>query len=353
MSGKKDYSEAFKINFPSLTLEGAKPQGAAPKADTQDGSKPKLWNPDAYDVDKVDAQGIQSKVHDLYDKDKQAESINDNINAQQSIVNRYDTSAMQNVDPNTFRNHAKNPTNGRLNDKSAKETQRASRLADAYNNRRHAKYGLSGTSTRSYGSRAATNLGTERYEPIETQEMRQMRADENIDTSARNRQVNRAENTQDLKVDLERVSMQNGMNLAQYVAQSGVDLERNMQRAVQDAEYSKTMDEFFQRQRAKFTAEYGQDVMLRLASYISNADMVLGQIYGQLAGTMPMNYLDRYANEAMSNLVHDMEAANRSPQEIANFVAMYASNQAGARAKAMAGGFMQSWGWGGTATPSY
>lgn len=127
-------------------------------------------------------------------------------------------------------NLGKNNPDGNLNNKAFSDTLLQSRLADALNNERHIKLGKLGYRTNSsFGSEASQLPGTERWEPIETQEMRQMRANEEMDKAARQRQVGRAQNIQDYPFTLQQAQDQANLTNMADLAKNVRDIERMIQ----------------------------------------------------------------------------------------------------------------------------
>lgn len=94
------------------------------------------------------------------------------------------------LDPMANNNFSKNSRYGNLNEKSYQDTLRLSRQADAYNNRPVDTMMLGGSAATGTGS---YSLGqeTQKYSrpQIETQEMRQMRANERLDEAQRGTDV--------------------------------------------------------------------------------------------------------------------------------------------------------------------
>lgn len=259
------------------------------------------FNYGKYQMQRPDNKKVRNKVMDSYDTNAQAAARDTNTANQNVVFNAFDDNQMKRVDPDVYRDHAKDPVNGPLNGKSFANTLFASRAADAYNNRRHLKYGTTGSDTRSYGSIAATNLGTERYEPIDTQEMRQMRANENIDTKAREAQTARSEAVKNYKLELQRLLDNNKAAFAQLQDTTGVNMERMIQQAIHTAEYSQTYAQYLNNLNTMFTQYLNEDIRMRVASILSRSSYVFMYCYMNGLGIdgatkAKHNYLDNTIN---------------------------------------------------------
>lgn len=108
------------------------------------------------------------------------------------------------MDPYNDFNHSKGNRRGSLNGLTFESTMNLSRAADALNNRRWWKPGEVDAYFGNGNYQAGERGRSERWEPVETQEMRQMRQNENVDAYVRQRDVNRQANVQDYAQELRR-----------------------------------------------------------------------------------------------------------------------------------------------------
>ena len=187
-------------------------------------------------------------------------------------------------------NLAKNNPNGNLNNRSFNTTLSQSRLADAFNNQRHWRAAKIGRRTNSgFGTNEYQEGYSEKWQPIETQEMRQMRADERLDEQARSRQVNRAENIQDYPLELQKMADKVKSDLTRYASQTGIDLQRTMQAGKWNAEYGQSWSTYWSNFMNKFSQELSLDIRDRVMTKISQLKYPFSQIYASLSGGMAPN----------------------------------------------------------------
>lgn len=131
------------------------------------------------------------------------------------------------MDPHWKDNHAKDNWRGNLNGKSFNSTLRLSRAADAMNNARHWNPGLAGRRTNSsFGTNEMTEANSERWEPIETQEMRQMRANERMDERQRDYDIKRAAGVLDYGTELEKLNSQQKAEIAKLITQEDLSVDQ-------------------------------------------------------------------------------------------------------------------------------
>ena len=236
---------------PSIVKEGTN------RPDT-DGSR--VGNPTQ--ITQANAVEKQKETNAMYNNKQQQEDLDVHAGRQNQIVNDFAMSPEQWYKMYGYWdwNLAKDNPNGNLNSRTYGQTLAASRLADALNNKRHWRAAKIGRRTNSsFGTNEYTPGYSERWEPIETQETRQMRANEAMDLAARQRQVNRAENIQDYPLELQKMSDRTRSELTKYASQTGIDLQRAMQAGKWKAEYGDNWNTFY----TNFIAEFGRELDLR------------------------------------------------------------------------------------------
>ena len=131
------------------------------------------------------------------------------------------------MDPHWKDNHAKDNWRGNLNGKSFNSTMRLSRAADAMNNAKHWKPGLAGRRTNSgFGTNEMAEAKAERWEPIETQETRQMRANERMDEQQRSYDIKRAAGVLDYGMELEKLNSQQKAEIAKLITQEDLSVDQ-------------------------------------------------------------------------------------------------------------------------------
>lgn len=137
--------------------------------------------------------------------------------------------------PEWRNNHGQGNYRGNLNGKSFQSTLNLSRAADALNNKRWWNPGTLGRTTNSkFGSEASTMGKSERWEPIETQETRQMRQNERVEERVRNRDVDRQADLQDYPLELQKKADEARFNISQALNISDKDVEQALRTAAHD-----------------------------------------------------------------------------------------------------------------------
>lgn len=218
------------------------------------------------------------------------------------------------------RNLAQDNPRGNLNNMAFRDTAFRSRIADALNNERHLKPTDIGRRTLHMGATGtgADQAGSERWEPIETQEMRQMRANERLDEMTRGYDIERQKRIEDypqvLREEMDKVNRE----LAKYSTQTGIDTERLMQRAVQAAEYTNSWNTYWNAIQQAFAQEYGLDISERVFSKLASIDdYPLRQMYAYFKSGMTVpSTINELANRRMSDIVRQGQARGDSDMEI-------------------------------------
>lgn len=206
-----------------------------------------------------DASKTQKKAETQYTQDDAQADLDTHADRQTGVADEYTMSPEQWFKMYGYWNWnlPKHNPNGNLNNRSFGKTLGLSRLADALNNQRHWRAAQIGRRTNSgFGTHEYTPGYSERWEPIETQEMRQMRANERMDEVQRNRQIKRAEDVQDYPLELQKMSDQSRMRINEQVSSSLIDLERAFQKGTYGAEYEQSWQNFWQNFAFAFSAEF-------------------------------------------------------------------------------------------------
>lgn len=190
------------------------------------------------------------------------------------------------LDPNWRNNHAKNNVRGNFNRKSFRSTLNLSRAADALNNKRHWIAGDIGARTNSeFGSTGIELPHSERWEPVETQEMRQMRANEAVDMQARMRDVNRQANLLDYPQELQRQADQSKFGLANLISTSDMNISNAMRNAAVNINMNLPAQQRFAQYMQMFANELalrtGDRKMQLVAKAFNEHNDALGQLYAQ------------------------------------------------------------------------
>lgn len=128
---------------------------------------------------------------------------------------------------------------GNLNGMSFRNTRNLSRLADAVNNKLHKGPQSTGYRTNSsFGSQKEERTEGHQWDPITTQEMRQMRANEQVDMSMRQGMVRQQQNVNDYEMDLQRKVDDVAITLSQALGINEVQIQEAARQAVLNINYT-------------------------------------------------------------------------------------------------------------------
>lgn len=149
-----------------------------------------------------EAWGDDQKALSKEQKRAPVEDNNKNMEELFTKLNTHDNRLA--MDPYNDFNHSKGNRRGSLNGLTFESTMNLSRAADALNNRRWWKPGEVDVYFGNGNYQAGERGRSERWEPVETQEMRQMRQNEGVDAFVRQRDAARQANVQDYAQELRR-----------------------------------------------------------------------------------------------------------------------------------------------------
>lgn len=229
-----------------------------------------------------DASKTQKKAEGQYTQDDAQEDLDTHAARQTAVADDYTMTPEQWFKMYGYWNWnlAKHNPNGNLNNRSFGKTLGLSRLADALNNQRHWRAAQIGRRTNSgFGTHEYTPGYSERWEPIETQEMRQMRANERMDETQRNRQIKRAEDVQDYPLELQRMTDQSRMRINEQVSSSLIELERAFQKGTYSAEYEQSWQNFWQNFAFAFSAEFPIQLRTQIFNKLNNMSPSARQLF--------------------------------------------------------------------------
>lgn len=187
---------------------------------------------------KVDTDAQFNKAQDMsteqYTPAKQSDDLTLADKLAQQAASAYMTNERKKaVDPYFSTNQAWQDKYGNLNKKTYDATLAMSRLGDTLNNELRLVPGKAGTTA------ASRSINTvQKYEPIDTQEMRQMRSNEAAADLARQESIKLQSDTQRMSYDAQQRAMQSTANVAQLIGTSEVELNRAWQNAIMQNEYN-------------------------------------------------------------------------------------------------------------------
>jgi hypothetical protein len=228
-----------------------------------------------------------TEVRNMYDRSAQKQDLDTHSSDQNEIHNDWQDDPQKWFDAYKFWNWnlAKHNPSGNLNNRSFGRTLAMSRIADAVNNQKHYIGGTSGYRSVRGGNTYEGERGTnERWEPIGTEETRQMERDRQLDTLQRQRQINRAENVQDYSLELQKMADRARSELAKYQSQSNINLQRFMQNTAFTQEYAGSWQAYWSSYMTKFARELDLDIRDRVLAKIRSLGYVYAQVYSNLSG---------------------------------------------------------------------
>lgn len=149
------------------------------------------------------------------------------------------------------------PRDGQLTGVNFGTNVKLSRAADAYNNRRHLVGTDIGHRTLHYGSTGTgvDREGSTRWQPIETQEQRQMRENERVNERVRNYDTDRQNAIKNYNYDLSRDQDRYNLGYNDYESKAIADIYNNAARLRQDKEYAAQYQQYLDKKWAVFEEE--------------------------------------------------------------------------------------------------
>ena len=274
-------------------------------------------------VTPADVKEKKKEAEDLHDKKAQEDNIATTSEWLDRTVSGYQNDPRKKKSAYEYYdwNLAMNNPRGNLNGKSFDTTQRLSRAADAFNNQvRYVPPSIGRRTNSKFGTNEFQQSRIEQWPSIETQEMRQMRANEAVDAYARNRDANRQANVEDYSLELQKARDRNVMDMEMLTGKNNEEQARIWQNIFRDTQYTSSWQQYWSQVATKFMSEYGIDVKTRLGKYCLNLGDVLGQYMSSAFG---MGVSPQYVQIMMSRLAS--EAASNCPDQS---MAPYAYNLA-------------------------
>lgn len=212
----------------------SKLSGKDPDAKKITDSAPRTGNP--VQLGRYDANKVKRDTERIADEETKDSIRRYGDRAQQSIAESA-YSRYGDMDPYWNYNHARNNIRGNINGMNYYQTLNRSRLADSLNNRFHAM-------PTDIGSRAVTGEGIsgsgtgvegatpKQWQPITTQEMRQMRANERLDESARMGDQSLANKVRGYGYELQFNADRNKQQLAQQLGIADIEVNKALRNAM-------------------------------------------------------------------------------------------------------------------------
>jgi len=219
---------------------------------------------------------------------------------------RIDDKYRSNLDPNWNKDLAKM---GQLTGRSFLNNVSLSRMADAYNNQRHVKATDIGHRTLHYGvtGTGADQAGSERWEPIETQEMRQMRENERMNEQVRRNDIERQNKVRNYNYDISRDMDKYVADYADFEKRLVANLYDDIARARTDVEYRQKMLTYLSEVQSEYDQGlkmYWNEHAINMAMRFTN-DPEIKTLINQYFGAGGITGLGEF-QRAMGNYTNDL-----------------------------------------------
>lgn len=265
--GTKDRKQGATTLHIPLGGSGSDTQGTTPK--NPDGSGigtvPEEQTPKITPTSYEDAEAGLDKTKAVTGSDDRIKGVDKWAS---DYKKRIDDEYRSNLDPNWNKDLAKM---GQLTGRSFLNNVSLSRMADAYNNRRHVKATDIGHRTLHYGvtGTGADQAGSERWEPIETQEMRQMRENERMNEQVRRNDIERQNKVRNYNYDISRDMDKYVADYADFEKKLVANLYDDIARARTDVEYRQKMQTYL----SEVLSEYEQGLRMYWNEHAINMAM--------------------------------------------------------------------------------
>lgn len=271
-------------------------------------------------VDKAKSEG--ERAYSETDKDNIVTSTR---GRSQGIQDLYTDATKRNMYEHYDHNLAMNNPRGNLNGLSGARTRNLSRMADAYNNATRWDPGLAGRRTNSsFGTNEMQNSSYYK-DNIETQEMRQMRANERIDEQVRGYDTRRQDRVDSHNIAMQEWADQSAINLASTIGQGDVAFGNALKQLIADVEYTQPNSNAMSAVMQRFLSTLPYELKSKVAAQAERAwreNPAWSQAYAYImSGTQLPGYEDSIKQELFSSMIHE-QIANGVPMSEAFIGAM-------------------------------
>lgn len=265
-------------------------------------------------VDKAKNEG--ERVYSETDKDN---IVTNTRGRSQGIQDLYTDATKRNMYEHYDHNLAMNNPRGNLNGLSGARTRNLSRMADAYNNATRWDPGLAGRRTNSsFGTNEMQNSSYYK-DNIETQEMRQMRANERIDEQVRGYDARRQDRVDSHNIAMQEWADQSAINLAGTIGQGDAAFGNALKQLIADIEYTQPNSNAMSAVMQRFLATLPYELKSKVAAQAERAwreNPAWAQAYAYImSGTQIPSYEDSMKQELFASMIHEQIANGVPPGE--------------------------------------
>lgn len=271
-------------------------------------------------VDKAKNEG--ERAYSEADKDN---IVTNTRGRSQGVQDLYTDATKRNMYEHYDHNLAMSNPRGNLNGLSGTRTRNLSRMADAYNNATRWDPGLAGRRTNSsFGTNEMQNSSYYK-DNIETQEMRQMRANERIDEQVRGYDARRQDRVDSHNIAMQEWADQSAINLAGTIGQGDAAFGNALKQLIADIEYTQPNSNAMQAVMQRFLATLPYELKSKVAAQAERAwreNPAWAQAYAYImSGTQLPGYEDSIKQELFSSMIQE-QIANGVPKDEAFIGAM-------------------------------
>lgn len=261
---------------------------------------------------RADASAVRQDMDRAYSSAEQDADISTASGRQENVLDNLTPQQFYKMYGYWDWNLAKNNPKGNLNDRTAGNTLYNSRLADAFNNRKYWKAARIGHRTNSgFGSTAMQQGQAIQYNPIETQEARQQRANEQVDLLARQGQQALATQMQGYKFNVQQNADRIRQNLAELVSQNKVNLGKLAQESIWDRQYNGSYDNYWNNQMKRFSSELDLEMKDRVMNALASLEHPFREMYASLNGAAAPDLTTDLAYQYINTALADLEPGSK------------------------------------------
>lgn len=220
----------------------------------------------------MDAEGEYERARDMYGEPEQDDLMDRGEGYYDKYLEGARSPSQQAANyPYQFMNLAKQNPRGNLNGASFRQTLRFSRLADMLNNRlRYVPSPQVAIGTPQTGYQVDGGADISKYPEIETEEMRLMQANREMDRRARQAGVDLQSRIQAYPQDMQELRDKTLVGFGNDLLSSENEFSRFMQRAMVQSEYMGSVRQFFEKDMKQFLVDVRLHTNAKLANFMLN-----------------------------------------------------------------------------------
>lgn len=319
-----NYKDSMRATMQFMSGDGA--AGSKPAATDTDsevtplGFDPGYMSPEQMVNDYTSATTAKNNANAQFtDKDKQgiAANVRDGVTG---VRDSYTADDKRNAYEHYDANLGAGSTRGNINGMSNARTLGLSRAVDAYNNATRWQPGLAGRRTNSSFGTNEMQANNYYKDTINTQDARQMRANERVDEQVRMYDAARQNRVDSHNMALQEKSDDIQMQMQQLIGQGDINFGNATRQLVMDLEYGEPNRARVQMAVSRYLsaiAMYDKTRVAQLAMEIWDDNPTLAQVYTQIAvgGQLPSQY-EYVATQHLAETLKKLKAQGYKDDEL-------------------------------------